>query len=132
MKENAFELIAGTKYLELLAEFLEEAMNEYGFETSMELAKPDNPQIWEFAKNGEIIAVSISPHEGTLSGESVLRIESEKHETCEEIYQIVGRTVSLIVKSYSTKLFHAIKTKKGKLAIISSISKQLDNLKKEI
>ncbi len=132
MSERSFELITSTKYLEMFAEYIEAAMKKYGYSSNMEFAHPHNPQIWEFSKGDEIIAVSIAPHEGTLSGESKIIIETENEKKLEEIYEIVGETVSMMVTNYSEAVIKAIKSKKGKLAVFSRISKQLEKIKKDI
>lgn len=132
MSPNSFQLIAGNHYLDMLAEFVVLAMAEHGYEERMELNRPGSPQIWEFDNKGTIIAMSISPHEGNLSGKSEMKIEAESKELLEDIYEIVGTAVSMLVKTYSTQVFKSIKSKKGKMAIASAIMKQIEELKKGI
>ena len=132
MNEKFFSLTADTKYLEVLADFIEQAMKKAGWDVEMELKKPGNPQIWEFRKKDNVIAMSLNPHGGSLSGETEIKVETENSEMMDEIYEVVGDAIGTMATRYTKKVFDAIKSKKGKLTIISTISKHIDELKKDV
>jgi hypothetical protein len=124
MVKKAFSLIARNKYLELFSEFISQAMENQGYEEEIEMRRPDSPQIWQFNKEGNIIAMSINPSGGTLSSESEITVEAETDSGMDEVYQIVGNAIALMMKHYSKKVFDAIG--------LSEIDRHLDDLKKEV
>jgi len=132
MTNKCFSLVARNKYLELLSEFVVEAMSAHGYQETMEMKRPDNPQIWEFNKKGKIISMTITPHEGALSGESIIRIETDSEKDMEEVYDIIGSAIALLVKNISMRVFKAIDSKKTREKLLEMIQKRISEFSKDL
>jgi hypothetical protein len=132
MTHKYFSLVARNKYLELLSEFVVEAMKVHGYQETMEMKRPDNPEIWEFNKNGKIISMTITPHQGALSGESIIRVEPSSMNDMEEIYNIIGSAIALLVESISKRVFKAIDSKKARENLLETIQKRISELSKDL
>jgi len=132
MTKNAFNLEARNKYLELLSEFVTIAMNDHGYKETMEMKRPDNPQIWEFNNKGKIVVMTITPHEGALSGESTIRIEPEKDTDMDEILEIIGDAIALLVENVSKRVFKALSSKESKKIVLDTIKKRIADFSKDL
>jgi hypothetical protein len=132
MTNKSFNMTARNHYLELLAEFVEETMKNFGYDKQMELNRPDNPDIWEFAKKDQIITMTITPVGGNLTDQSSIKIESESEDAQETICEIVGTAVGNILGHYSKKVFECIESKKGKLTVLNIINNKIEEIKKEL
>jgi hypothetical protein len=132
MTHKYFSLVARNKYLELLSEFVVEAMKVHGYQETMEMKRPDNPEIWEFNKNGKIISMTITPHEGALSGQSIIRIETDSENDLEEVYDIIGSAIALLVKNISMRVFKAIGSKKARKNLLETIQNRISELSKDL
>jgi hypothetical protein len=132
MTNKSFSLAGRNKYLELLSEFVVEAMGAHGYQETMEMKRPDNPQIWEFNNKGKIISMTITPHEGALSGESVIRIETDSEKGLDEIYDILGSAIALLVKNIGLKVFKAIDSKKTREKLLETIQKRISEFSKDL
>lgn len=132
MSNKYFSMVARNKYLELLSEFVVEAMREHGYHETMEMKRPDNPQIWEFNKSGKILSMTISPHKGALSGESEIKVETDSEKDLEEIYEILANAIALMVKTISKRVFKAIDSKKAKAQLLETIQNRISELSKEL
>jgi hypothetical protein len=132
MTDKYFHLVARNKYIELLSEFVVEAMKVHGYQQTMEMKRPDNPEIWEFNKNGKIISMTITPHEGALSGQSIIRIETDSENDLEEVYDIIGSAIALLVKNISMRVFKAIGSKKARKNLLETIQNRISELSKDL
>lgn len=131
MSKNCFTLVARNKYLELLSEFITKSMQEHGYEETLEMKRPDNPQIWEFNNKGRLISMTITPHEGSLSGESTIVIEPQDDDEMNKVLIIIGHAIALMVETISVRVFKALKSKESKQIIIDTILKRLTEFSKE-
>ena len=132
MTKNAFSLEARNKYLELLSEFVTIAMNNYGYKETMEMKRPDNPQIWEFNKKGKIVIMTITPNKGALSGESTIRIETESESDMNEILEIIGHAIASLVENISKRVFKALSSKESKKIVLDTIKKRIADFSKDL
>jgi hypothetical protein len=132
MTKNAFSLEARNKYLELLSEFVTIAMNNYGYKETMEMKRPDNPQIWEFNKKGKIVIMTITPNKGALSGESTIRIEAESESDMDEILEIIGHAIASLVENISKRVFKALSSKESKKIVLDTIKKRIADFSKDL
>jgi hypothetical protein len=76
--------------------------------------------------------MTITPHEGALSGQSIIRIETDSENDLEEVYDIIGSAIALLVKNISMRVFKAIGSKKARKNLLETIQNRISELSKDL